>query len=278
MMKVRLKVINTIYPKYGRMSNKTLIYILLSIAIYSCAESRRKPESSEVAPTLKDKKVVGYKISSRVPIFYAPLVAKGYLHDGYSFEEHLDRNGKPLTVKGYVEERPAMDYRIMYDKDNHMLQEHLIFYLKNNTYDTINNRIEWKGGEGTIFNGSLYGMNSLKIDDIGRLVQLNRNYEEDGAPRNHVEITYDELDRPISIVELSNYGLDTDVVFKKFDYDSDEKIWKKRTVKSFTVYYSTDVLDSEYESMKDNIYLFPIDFDEKAKDFMQVRKVVPLYD
>lgn len=246
--------------------NKLFLFILIALN-FSCTNSTKENTDEN------NKPVSSYTVKSKVVPYYLPDGSYHYLDNGYEFIEQFDSSGFPQKLLVTDEGSELIEIIYKY-KNTGQLDKFTEINKKGN--DTIVYTMDYSGdhvvSKWISSSGTSYTHDEFVFNTSNQLVE--RFQLPIQSTRIYLVNTFDKSGRVISSIRLADEGLDTRVCYQKYTYPDTKRIWNKREVWSIEKIYDTEDINEGKIDLKNEVLVFPKDFDTAKKVFTDTREVI----
>ena len=223
----------------------------------------------------RSSKLTGFVIKSNVTPHYLPYIAGWSQSDQYV--EFINTDGLPEKLLAYGLDNDRYKYtelefrydnmnRLVNIKQNNVLQDGETAYPT----DTMNYQLIYRSITDT--KPKFKGYEKYKITFSSDFLFIKdfafETYRSIGYGKL---IEYDSIGRPVTFISYYDLGLDSEILYEKYFYNSNDLFWSSRRVHQ--VILKMDNEDLSIEKLKNELLIFPNDFEKEKKEFNQERKV-----
>lgn len=242
--------------------------LLLALVCFSCHNTvteNAKDQTSENSHTS-----VGYVVTSNVTPAYL-LNIGNYYNRNDTYTEFLSANGFPGKLSVLNDEDKASEIAYTYDEKNRLIKISAISALKkgNVVGDTMNYLLQYSDLADTKPVFVDYNEYSISFSP-SFLIQEYKNTQPNGIGNGKLNV-YDERGRPASLILFYDHGLDSEITYEKYTYNSDDLIWTSRQVEQVIIKMDSEELSAE--KLRTELLKFPANFDEVKTVFTDTRQV-----
>lgn len=256
--------------------NKQILFFMI-VTGFGCNNSSSDTAAGQEAENKQP--AAGFVVQSNVTPDY--LLNIGYFYSRENrYTEFLNANGFPEKVQVYdndtaIYKYTELEYR--YDEKNRLAAIETINILQPGKSpspgDTMNYQLQYSGAEDTkpVFPGyKEFAISFYPSYHIKKFTCTAYNSIGNGKVNE-----YDAFGRPVSLICFYDHGLDSEIAYEKYTYSSDSAVWSSRKVQQVVLTLNNE--DLSPEKLRDELLIFPADFDQQKKTFTDTRVVRPVY-
>jgi hypothetical protein len=256
--------------------NKLQIFTLAVIS-FGCNNSG-KENTKEQHPE-NSKPVAGFVVSSNVTPVYALNIGNIYSRNN-KYTEFLNTSGLPEKLQvsdSGIERYKYSELTYSYDENGRLVNIRTSYVLQHEdpamAGDTMNYRLLYTDLADT--KPEFPGYPEYHISLYPSFLIKEFTTEQYKSIGNGKINQYDTLGRPVSLICFYDHGLDSEISYEKYTYDSNHRIWTSREVQQ--VVLKIDNEDLATGKSRSELLKFPYNFDKEKKVFTENRLVKVLY-